>query len=83
MSTSIGIFEAKTKLSQIIERVMLGEEFIITKHDKAVARIVPENIKSREQLIQEYEKFKIVKAKLNPKGSKKISLKDLAREGLR
>lgn len=83
MSTSIGIFEAKTKLSQIIERVMLGEEFVITKHDKAVARLIPENVNSRDRLVEEYEKFKKVRPTLNPKGKKKISLKELAREGLK
>ena len=83
MSITIGIFEAKTKLSQIIERVMKGEEFIITKHDKAVARIVPEKINTRDMLISEYEKFITSRIKINPKGEKKLKLKDLAREGLK
>ncbi len=38
---TIGSFEAKTHLSQLLERVAEGEEFTITKHGKPVARLVP------------------------------------------
>ena len=38
---SVGSFEAKTHLSQLLERVAKGEEFTITKHGKPVARLVP------------------------------------------
>ena len=38
---SVGSFEAKTHLSQLLERVAHGEEFTITKHGKPVARLVP------------------------------------------
>ena len=39
---SKGIFEVKTHLSAIIDRVEKGEEIIITRHGERVARIVPE-----------------------------------------
>ena len=35
-------FEAKTRFGKLLERVSRGEEIIITRHDKPVARIVPE-----------------------------------------
>src|SRR5438874_1240357 len=38
---SVGSFEAKTHLPQLLERVAQGEEFTITKHGKPVARLVP------------------------------------------
>ena len=38
---SVESFEAKTHLPQLPERVARGEEFIITKHGKPVARPVP------------------------------------------
>jgi prevent-host-death family protein len=37
----IGTFEAKTRFSQIIEEVQKGENYIITKRGKPVAKIVP------------------------------------------
>jgi prevent-host-death family protein len=36
---TVGAFEAKTHLSELLERVEHGEEFTITKHGKPVARL--------------------------------------------
>ena len=38
---SIGLFEAKTHLSELIARAERGEEVIITRHNKPVAKLVP------------------------------------------
>jgi len=38
---TIGAFEAKTHFSQIIGKVENGQGFIITKHGKPVAKIIP------------------------------------------
>ena len=38
---SVGSFQAKTHLPQLLERVAQGEEFTITKHGKPVARLIP------------------------------------------
>jgi prevent-host-death family protein len=38
--SSIGAFEAKTHFSSLLDRVANGEEITITKHGKAVARMV-------------------------------------------
>ena len=35
-------FEAKTRFGELLDRVSRGEEVVITRHDKAVARLVPE-----------------------------------------
>ena len=37
----VGLFEAKTHLSEYVARAEKGEEVIITRHNKPVARIVP------------------------------------------
>ncbi|MCL2762791.1 MAG: type II toxin-antitoxin system prevent-host-death family antitoxin [Treponema sp.] len=37
----IGTFEAKTHFSQIIGKVENGEDFVITKRGKPVAKIIP------------------------------------------
>lgn len=39
--TSIGAYEAKTKLPWLLERVRGGESIVITKHGHPVARLVP------------------------------------------
>ena len=37
----VGAFEAKNKLSALLDRVEQGEEIIITRHGRPVARLVP------------------------------------------
>lgn len=39
--SQIGAFEAKTRLPQLLQRVEAGERFIITKHSRPVAELVP------------------------------------------
>ena len=34
--------EAKTRFGELLDRVSRGEEVVITRHDKPVARLVPE-----------------------------------------
>jgi prevent-host-death family protein len=37
----VGAFEAKNRLGHLLDRVESGEEVVITRHGKAVARLVP------------------------------------------
>ena len=37
----VGAYEAKTRLSQLIDEVAKGEEIIITKHGVPVAALIP------------------------------------------
>lgn len=39
-SIQVGAFEAKTKLSELLERVGHGASFVITKHEEPVARLI-------------------------------------------
>jgi prevent-host-death family protein len=39
--SKVGAFEAKTHLSELLERVQKGERFVITKHGRPVAELVP------------------------------------------
>ena len=79
---SVGSFEAKTHLPQLLDRVAKGEEFTITKHGKPVARLVPATpVKPRQdvrQVLQELKAF----SKRNTLG-KDITLRDLIEEGRR
>ena len=38
---TVGAFEAKTHLSRLLEEVEGGEEVLITRHGREVARLVP------------------------------------------
>lgn len=39
---TVTAFEAKTRFGELLDRVSGGEEIVITRHQKPVARIVPE-----------------------------------------
>jgi prevent-host-death family protein len=41
MAQQIGAFEAKTNFSKIINEAEKGNEYIVTRRGKAVARIIP------------------------------------------
>ena len=40
-SQTIGLFEAKTRLSELVAQAEQGGEIVITRHSKPVAKIVP------------------------------------------
>lgn len=45
---TVGAFEAKTKFSELLDRVEGGEEIVVTRHGRTVARIVPEGLPDAE-----------------------------------
>ena len=45
----IGLFEAKNKLSELVGRAERGEEVVITRRGRAVAKLVPVGELSRRQ----------------------------------
>src|SRR5713226_103233 len=38
----VSAFEAKTHFGELLDRVSKGEDVVITRHDRPVARLVPE-----------------------------------------
>jgi prevent-host-death family protein len=41
-AASVGAYDAKSRLSELLDRVENGEQIVITRHGKPVARLVPE-----------------------------------------
>lgn len=79
---SVGSFEAKTHLAQLLERVAQGEEFTITKHGKPVARLVPAvPAKPKPDVRQVIEELKAF-SKGNTLGGN-VTIRDLIEEGRR
>lgn len=50
MTKSVGVHEAKTHLSRLLERVAAGEEILITRRGEEVARLVPAVVPRRPEL---------------------------------
>lgn len=40
-TTTVGAFDAKTKLSELLDRVEAGEVVIITRHGEPIAKLAP------------------------------------------
>ena len=58
---TVGAFEAKTHLSALLDRVAAGEEVVITKHGKPVARLVGARTIDRERVNEAFEKLKALR----------------------
>ena len=39
--TTLGVFDARSRFSELIDRAEKGEEIIVTRHGRVVARIAP------------------------------------------
>jgi prevent-host-death family protein len=76
---TIGIFEAKQKLSELVERASQGEEIVITCRGKERARLVGATVKTRRTVKEVFDSLARVRMKL-PKG---MTVKDLIEEGRR
>ena len=48
---AVGLFEAKTRLSEYVARAEAGEEVIIMRHNKPVAKIVPLHAKGEPERV--------------------------------
>lgn len=54
----IGAFDAKTKLSELLDRASRGESFQITKHGRPIARLVPDHAPDKERSRAAAERLK-------------------------
>lgn len=52
---TVTAFEAKTRFGELLERVSMGEEVVITRHDKPVARLVPEGARRHDDVRRSVE----------------------------
>ena len=77
---TIGAFEAKTHLSTLLDRVAGGEEVVITKHGKPVARLVSAVHIDRTRVDEAIEKLKALRKSTTLGG---LSWKALRDEGRR
>lgn len=78
---SVGAYQAKTHLSELLEKVEAGQEITITKHGAPVARLVPvkkeATAEERAAAIRRIQKMSSV---LSLRG---LKIKDLVSEGRR
>jgi prevent-host-death family protein len=80
-SNTVGAYEAKTHLSELLEKVQAGEEIIITKHGAPVAKLVPmKKEASAEQRAAAIRRIQKLGSGLSLGG---LKIKDLINQGRR
>lgn len=85
---SVTAFEAKTRFGKLLERVSRGEEIVITRHEKPVARIVPEGRSNLEEIRAAVTGLRELRRRIAVRlgGKRKITdaqIKSLIQEGRR
>jgi prevent-host-death family protein len=83
LQRTVGAYEAKTKLPELLERAAAGETITITKHNEPVAKLVPAKTPDRaslETLFKEMDEIR-ERSELNPRGKPRVSIKQLIEEG--
>jgi len=76
---TVGAFEAKTHLSTLLDRVAAGEEVVITKHGKPVARLVSAEKIDRQRAQDAFDKLKLLRKKTTLGGLSWKALRDQGR----
>lgn len=74
----IGAYEAKTHLPKFLERVQNGERFVITKHGRPVAELVPAGRRDMKRVQRAVEDLRSLRDELSRRG---VRLRDLLQEG--
>lgn len=79
---TIAAFDAKTRLSELLDRAAKGETFQITKHGRPVGKIVPpDNARDPKVLAEAVARLKSFRGTL--KGVNQADLAQLKHEGHR
>jgi prevent-host-death family protein len=79
MTITVGAFEAKTHLSTLLDRVGEGEEVIITKHGKPVARLVSAARVDQARVNDAFDKLKLLRKQTTLGGLSWQALRDTGR----
>jgi prevent-host-death family protein len=81
---TVGSFEAKTKLAELLDKVEAGETVTITRRGKAVAKLVPANVadqqEKRRQAVEEIMRWRVGKDRGAKPGS---TISELIKAGRR
>jgi prevent-host-death family protein len=76
---TVGAFEAKTHLSALLERVGGGEEVLITRHGKPIARLVPAATADRAHIDEAIARLKAARTGITLGGVDWKELRDTGR----
>ena len=76
---NVAVYEAKSKLSELLDKVCAGKEVVITRHGEPIARLVPVNAPAAPDRARAVREVRALSKRLNIRAG--ISLTKLIEEG--
>jgi prevent-host-death family protein len=70
-------FEAKTHFGDLLDRVSKGEEIVITRHDRPVARLVPEGAQRLDDVRRAVEGLRELQQQIRRRSKAKLTDRDV------
>jgi prevent-host-death family protein len=77
---TLGIYEARTRWSEVIDRVAKGEEITITRHGMPVAKLVPANGRGKPSVADAIGELRQFRRKHKLRG---LTIRQMIEEGRR
>jgi len=74
----VSAYDAKTHLPRLLERAEHGERFVITRHGKPVAQLIPFEGGDAESVYKAMDTVASIRARLAKKG---VTLSDVLQDG--
>ena len=75
--TTVTAFQAKTRFGELLERVSHGEEVVITRHDKPVARLVPEGAPRRDDVRRSVEGLRELQERIKRRSKATLTIREV------
>jgi prevent-host-death family protein len=73
---TVTALEAKNRFGKLLDRVARGEEVIVTRHDKPVARMVPEGGRKLRAVRQGVSELRQLQGQIRARAKGRCSLSD-------
>ncbi|HVL67058.1 MAG TPA: type II toxin-antitoxin system prevent-host-death family antitoxin [Vicinamibacterales bacterium] len=74
---TVTAFEAKTRFGELLERVSKGEEVVITRHDKPVARLVPEGAPRLTEIQRSVQGLRDLQERIRRRSRARLTVRDV------
>ena len=76
---NVAVYEAKSKLSELLDKVRAGKEIVITRHGEPIARLVPVSAPATPDRARAVREVRALSKRLNIRTG--VSLRKLIEEG--
>jgi prevent-host-death family protein len=70
---TVSALEAKTRFGELLDRVAKGEEVVITRHDKPVARLVPEGAQRLDEVRRSVQGLRDLQHRIRERSKGRLS----------